>query len=421
MKFSELTTEIAKYMHVEDQGMIRVSLSGLLSNRVNLSDPVWMILIGPSSGGKSQVLRPLALVDTKTIHRIDDLSENSLLSGSPTKKGDKDKSLLKRIGKQGIIIISDLTVIFSKGSESKNAILSQFRMLFDGKMTKYVGTSSEPIEWEGSLGIVAGCTPSIYAHFEDVADMGERFIYYRMKDYDVEKATRMALDRTMYGKKLDETLGELYKEYVKAVQTHVEPKEIPAIPREVHERIINISMFAANLRTPTHYDKFAKVIDRVPVPEMPMRVALQLSAIAKGLMLMNHHETGEWTIPEEDVQHIEWCAYSLANEERRACLREMARHDYDTWIRTQTMADKIGLSTSVIQMVLQHLSAIKIVRRSGSEGSLTWAIGNKKVWETIRRLEGLEEIHELGVERDMSGEELQGGNEDDQQAKLDVF
>ncbi len=404
MNFQELQQEVSKYVYTEDDGMAKIALASIISNRLNNGDPIWLLLIGASSGGKSQILRPLALTDEKFIHRVDDLTENTLLSGAKVKKGEKNISLLKRIGERGIIVISDFTVIFSKGGDTKNAILGQFRMVYDGEMTKYSGNSNEPIKWKGSLGILAGSTPSIYSHFEEVADMGERFIYYRMKPYDVEKATRISLDRKIFGKELDNALSEIYAEYIKNVIKNLDC-DIPPLSPEVHERIITIAMFAANLRTPTHYDKFAKVIDKVPVPEMPMRVALQLSSITKGLMIMNYFDNGNFDLNEQDISYIEWCAYSLANEERRACLKVLANIKYGNFINTSTIADRIGLDTTVVKMNLQHLVAIGVLNRSGDQNGLSWNIKDEKTWELIRRLEGLDDEIDVDNNRENSIEE----------------
>ena len=406
MTFKELQAEVGKYVYSEDDGMACISICSIVGTRLMKFDPIWLILIGASSSGKSQILRPLALTDANFIHRVDDLTDNTLLSGARVKQGEKEPSLLKRIGECGILVISDFTVIFSKNADSKSTILGQLRMVYDGEMTKFSGTSSEPITWKGSVGILAGSTPSIYQHFEEVADMGERFMYYRMKKYDIEKATRLSLDRKLYGKNLDEKIAKLYEDYIKDVVLSVRDLNLPKIDQVVHERILNIAMFGAQLRTPVHYDKFSKVIDRVPVPEMPMRIALQLKALIYSMMCIAYHDTGEWDLSEEQITYIEWCAYSLANEERRACLRVLAELDFDVYIKTQTVADKIGLNTTVIGVVLQHLSAIGILQRSGSEGSLSWTIKEKSVWGIIRRLEGIKDYTTV-EERDITAEEAQ--------------
>lgn len=414
--FHDLQKNIGEYVYMEDFGMSAIAIASIIATRLQLSDPIWMVIIGPSSGGKSQILRPLALTDKKFMHRIDDLTENSLLSGSPTKKGEQDKSLLSQIGELGIIVISDFTVIFSKGSESRNAILSQFRMLYDGEMIKYVGTSSKPITWNGSIGILAGSTPSIYTHFEEVADMGERFIYYRMKPYNVEHATRLSMERKLFGKQLDNTLADLYADYIKScvqfINTHKET--IPPISKAIEERLITISMFAAKLRTPVHYDRFTKAIDKIPISEMPMRISLQLRSLVIGCMCMHYHDTnGEsWEIPEEYISYIEWCAYSLANEERRMCLSILCTVDCGTFMRTQTIADKIGLNTNVIGTVLQHLAAVGLVERHGDDSSLTWRVASDDIWRIVRRMENMDMVMEVGPERELAYSDGEGSVDD---------
>jgi len=389
MTFKELETQVSEYVYGEDSGMLRIALASLISTRMKIGEPVWMILIGASSSGKSQVLRPLAMTDSKFIHRVDDITENTFLSGAKPGKAGGEVSFLKKVGSHGILVISDLTVLFSRNSESKAAILSQFRMIYDGEMVKHVGNSPKPIEWKGSLGVIAGSTPSIYGHFEEVADMGERFIYYRMKSYNTEKATRLSLDRKVFGKDLDDKLSKMYAEYVKDCVKGASNKPLNGLSSEVHERILQIAMFAAKLRTPAHYDKYLKQIDRVPISEMPMRVALQLSAIAKGLMVMSLNDTGSDVLNESDIGYVEWCAYSLANEERRACLKLLATVSWETPMATQDIADKMGLDTSITRMHLQHLTAIGILERKGGEGSFQWKYTRKEEYNIVKRLEGI--------------------------------
>lgn len=392
MTLDDLKMEISKYQYFEDTDVIDVALASIISTRLHLGDPIWLVLIGASSGGKSQILRPLAITDERFMHRVDDLTENTFLSGM-----NGEGSLLQRIGKSGIIVISDLTVLFSKNSESSSAILSQFRMIYDGEMIKYTGNKKEPIRWKGSLGILAGSTPSIYNRFEEFADMGERFIYYRMKNFDIEKATRLALTRKEAGKELDDKLSCFYKEYLKELTK--EPHGEINLPEELKDRIISISAFAEKVRTIAHTDKKNSDIDRIPVSAMPMRVALQLTAVSKGLWIMRN---GEMT--ERDYRIIEWCGYSLANEEKRTCLRILARIKYGAGASTQTIADLINLSTDMTRRILQNLTATDIVVRTGSSDSLTWRINRESDWNIVRRVEQIDTLTPYG-EREVSGEE----------------
>ena len=388
MKLNKLKEEVKKYQYFEDDQVIDVCLASIIATRLKLGDPVWLTVIGASSGGKSQILRPLSLTDGKFLHRVDDLTENTFLSGAKVKEGEPSPSLLKRIGKHGMLVMSDLTVLFSKSSEARTAILSQFRMLYDGEMIKYSGNSGTPLQWEGYLGVLAGSTPTLYSFFEEVADMGQRFIYYRMKEYDGKKATHLALDRTLFGKELDEKLGDMYKEYIVGVVQH-EMEESVVLDKEVKDRLVEVAHFAERVRTAVQTDFKGEKIVRVPVPAMPIRVALQLMTIAKGLAVMRHYDTGSFKLEEEDLASLDWCAYSLGNEEKRVCLKILASIPCDDSLTTASVADELGLATSVTGLILQNLSAVGVVTRIGVGEALEWKIRDNVDWKIVRRIEGI--------------------------------
>lgn len=402
MTLAELKAEIQKYQYFERTSVIDVVLAATLATQLQIGDPIWLVVIGASSGGKSQILRPVAMTNPKFIHRIDDITENTFLSGMAVTKAQKAKgqlggnSLLHRIGPRGIIVISDLTVLFSKNSESKTTILSQFRMLYDGEMVKFSGMTDEPIAWKGKLGVISGSTPSIYSHFEEVADMGERFIYYRMEEYDRKKAAQLAINRGVSAHDVDNILKDKYTEYLRGVIEWFDGDRGLAdklrLDEDTQEWIVRVALFAERLRASVHTDWKGENIDRVPVMAYPTRVVLQLRALGLGLLAMKLHEGNG--LGEEEKHVLGRCAYSLANEEKRACLRILGSIGHNERLRTTTIADKIGLNTAVIGRVLQGMAATGVLERSGDESGLSWRIKEREDWEIVRYLE---DIHDEDV------------------------
>lgn len=391
MNLPELKEIIQKYQYMEDTKVIDVAVASVIATRLKLGDPLWLIIIGASSGGKSQILRPVAKTDEKFIQQVDDMTENTLLSGMKSKSGEKN-SLLDRMGNLGMFAISDLTVLFSKNSESRATILSQFRMLYDGKMTKHSGSLAKPLTWEGHLGVISGSTPSIYSIFEEVSDMGERFIYYRMKEYDGKKATRLALGRKLFGSDLDTELSEAYGDYIKGVVRENADKPVE-LSEEVVERIIEISDFAERVRTMSHYDKYTKETSRKPISAMPTRTALQLNTLAKALTVMEKSDP-------EIMEILDWCGWSLANEEKRECLGILSKVDFEHSLNTSSVADKIGLSTSVIGLVLQNLASVGVLDRGAGNSGLSWSFKSRSDYEIVRRVlsvKGIEEVEDREV------------------------
>ncbi len=148
-----------------------------------------------------------------------------------------------------------------------------------------------------------------------------------------------------------------------------------------------------------------------------MRVALQLTAIAKALLVIRIHE-GVEDLTEKDLKIIDWCGYSLANEEKRACLKVLAQIEFETTASTQSIADKIGLNTSVIGNILQNLASVGVIVRGGNSetNSLQWKLTKKEDWEII---EGIEDIL-THIEREVTLEEDKENNEilDDIMSKM---
>jgi len=390
MNLAQIKQEVQKYQYMEDTGVIDITIATIVANRLKLSDPVWTIIIGASSGGKSQIVRPIALSDVNFIHRVDDITENTFLSGVREKEGEKSMSLLKRIGVHGIITISDFTVIMSKNSETRNAILSQFRMVYDGEMVKHSGSSKEPIKWEGYMGIVAGSTPSIYSSFEEVADMGERFVYYRMKEFSAEKATHLALSRGKNGKELDATLSHLYCNYIQEIVRCGTNVDIN-ISDDVRDRIVEIAMFAERVRTPVKTDFKGERITHIPLPAYPMRVSIQMLAIAKALMFMQQFETGSYDLGENQMQLLDWVCYSMANEEKRAVLKMLAKIGVGNSLNTSTISDSIGLDEHTTGLILQNLTAIGIVSKTTIGEHIAWSFKEDKYYNLVRRIENIKD------------------------------
>lgn len=215
-----------------------------------------------------------------------------------------------------------------------------------------------------------------------------------MKEFDRKKAATLAMNRKEFGKDLDDKLASSYEEYIKEIVTSNIDTEIE-LSDEEKNNIIDVSIFAEKVRTPIETDFKTGDVNRVPVSAYPMRTALQLSTVAKALKLMKGKDF--------DISVVNWCAYSLANEEKRACLRVLAGLEYGDYTNTSTISDNIGLSTIITGKILQNLSAVDVLDRSAGDG-LIWRIKNEKEWEMIRDFEKITENADIKT-RDVTEDE----------------
>lgn len=387
MTRAELHKKIGELMYVEDFGMVDIVIASIIANSLKIGDPVWLTLIGPSSGGKSQLIRPFAKANPNLIHQVDDLTSNTLISGTL----GVEHSLLGRIGEHGVLSMDDLTVLFSKNSEQRAEILSQFRMLYDGQFSKSTGNRKDAQLWKGYVGMIAGATPSIYRYFAEVSDMGERFINYRMKKYDVHKAVEFVTTHRHTANELTDKLAALFKEYVVTLIEGLpkDSKFLPAIHPETYQTIQTMSEFSTLMRTPVHIDERSGLVDEFPEPEMPFRVMKQLTSIAQALQCMADDHTAP--LPPDLTRALEWCAYSLCNDKRRAWLRALVGlHDAGKRLSARNISAATGLHTEVVKKELDQLQAIGIIELADEDrGEKQWSLANSGITKMVRRLDPL--------------------------------
>lgn len=395
MTRQDLHNELAEVLYIEDFNMVDTMLASVLANSQKIGDPVWLTLIGPSSGGKSQYIRPLAKANPDLFIQIDDLTANTFISGNGA-----EQSLIFQIKKEagGIISMDDLTVLFSKNSEDRNAILAQFRMIYDGRMTKASGKSGgKGITWEGHAGMIAGSTPAIYRHFSEVADMGERFINYRMKDIDEDKAVDFVMSKGLSAREMDEKIKHIYGRYFSELMPKVKENNIP-IDDKTMQAIVNISKAGTRLRTPVIIDDREHFVSEFPVAEMPFRIMKQLQNVAKAFMAMHYAETGEKELPEDLRTAIEWIGYSLADDKRRAYFKAVIGLNAQMLKPTaRNIAAYTGLHHTAVERGMSVLSAIGVVKlneaKHDSEAKM-WSVADHNLEEIVKRIDPPKKVEE---------------------------
>ena len=186
-----------RLLHMPDAEPFLVVLGAAAAN-IMPGAPVWLMVVGPPSGGKTVLLMPLDSMDH--VFAVATLTEAALLSGTAATEvtADATGGLLKEMGAGGIILIKDFTSILSMQRDTRQAILAAFRELHDGKWTRRLGVDGgKTLSWEGKLGIIAACTEVIDMHHGVMAAMGERFVMYRLRPDEAhdEARTRQAIDR----------------------------------------------------------------------------------------------------------------------------------------------------------------------------------------------------------------------------------
>lgn len=144
------------------------------------NDPVWGLVVGGSSMGKTELIRAL---DTNRV--LKEFSVAGLLSSVSGGKGKprKPSGLLADVGdgKKSLITIWDMSSILGMSDHRQRAdVLSTLRDMYDGAVSRDL--YGMPVAWHGKVTLVGGATHAIdvYAAFND--KLGTRWLMLRLPE-----------------------------------------------------------------------------------------------------------------------------------------------------------------------------------------------------------------------------------------------
>ena len=355
MTVQDLIRIYTEVYYLEDTSVIPIVVATVLSSKMK-GDPVWLMIVGGSSSGKSEIVNAIGGVPWLT--EISMLTTNTLLSGMKTAKGKAETSLLLRMPPEHILTMKDFTTILSMRSEEQQDLMAQFRELYDGKMTKQLGTG-EVKSWKGKSTLIAGVTEKLYAMEAKFSGMGTRAVNFVMPEQDrVKTCVRSAA--------IAEDINES-RERIKAAFTQFFAEHIPLVkdmklevPADVSSRIIKASNFSSLARSPVERDMQGRMC-LVLSPEMPMRMSNILHNVCKPLMAL------EGGVLNKSYEAI---LYKIAMDSipkgRRIVLKKLAQY---ATVYTKQLAIDLKYETQPIRKWLEELNVLGICDREKGGGS----------------------------------------------------
>jgi energy-coupling factor transporter ATP-binding protein EcfA2 len=363
-----------KWLHLPDTGALDAVLGSVAANRMK-GEAVWLLLVGPPGGGKSEILNSISELDDA--HPAGTLTEASLLSGTPKRDhADAAKGgLLRNIGDFGIIVAKDFGSVLSMNRDARAQLLAALREVYDGAWTRHVGTDGgRTLAWKGKVGMVGGVTPTIDRHHAVMGAMGERFVLYRLPEVDPGTQARQALSHAGREVQMRTELGDAVHRLLD--QAAREPR---TLNDEEVDRMISLATLVVRARSAVERDGYSREIELVPGPEAPTRLIIALDRILAGLDVIGCDRQHAWHV-------VTKCALDSIPALRLAVLYALMNGQADT----NNISGKVRHPAQTTRRALEDLVAHGLVEleRQGEGKPHLWSLSSF----TSARLQGFPEM-----------------------------
>jgi hypothetical protein len=281
----DLLSHFQAALHMPETGAIAVVLGAYVAN-VLRGDPVWLVLVGPPSSGKSEILGTIS--GLPHLFPAATLTEAALLSG--VKRADRDNDarggLLREMDEFGILLIKDFTSVLSMNRDTRASLLAALREIYDGSWTRRLGVDGgKSLSWTGKMGLIGGVTQALDRHHEVMAEMGPRFVLYRLPPIDGQEQARRALIGTGKEEEMRDELRQQVQRVVGALRLTAAAEVLhdAALVQKEMEWLPFVADFASRCRSAVERDSYKRHVVFVPDPEGPARLVRSAAQLLRGL------------------------------------------------------------------------------------------------------------------------------------------
>jgi hypothetical protein len=266
-----------------EEAFVQAALVVATSRALTDEEPLWAMLVGPPSSGKSEAIR---LLDRMADLRVDELTRAGLLSWGTGGRKAKPTGILTQLPSSSLLTVSDFsTVITASDREGRARMFGMLRVVYDGHVYRGIGGQpagdGDELEWSGHLTLVAAATPAIDNATSFEGALGERWLTLRLPESDAERAVaraRYVVDRRdLPGRR--SAAQEAARDLVLEARRRIPGR----LPSELVDTLVNLSTFVAHARTGVQHEGTGRyrVILGVPTPEEPTRLVGQLTRFAR--------------------------------------------------------------------------------------------------------------------------------------------
>lgn len=373
----KLASDFQDFMYMPDPSPLYVVLGTLAANMIS-GDAVWTMLVGPASCGKTEVI--MSTVGISKVKSAGEVtSQGAFLSGVSDKDKDKGATggLLLQIGARGALLFEDFTTSVMKLEwNTRNQVVGAMRRIYNGYFDRSVGSGgARRLEWKGKIAVLAGGTFAIDRQQSEMAELGERWLYYR---YDGEIGDDGDYGASQRGlrNKIPESVRKRMRERIKEFfdargldwgcegegvcdrsHMHLELIRRDLQPWE-EDRLIAMAQLMSVVRSTVHRDRNGE-IDEIPRPsEVATRMAKALGQLYTGLEAIGLSHEDCWRL-------VGRVAMDSGPDNKVFLLKKFRQLSFKgvEGLSAGQLAKSLHCGVKVVKRALEDLAIYKVVRK----------------------------------------------------------
>src|ERR1039457_2142425 len=372
--WSDVQNEYTKWLLMNEQLLdaLRLLYAVVLSNRIP-GDPVWLFLVAPPGGCKTELLNAFAAVPDCLIRST--ITPKALVSGFRGPDG-KDPSLIPQLNGK-TFILKDFTEILQLPAAMREEVYAVLRGAYDGYVERTYGNGITR-SYHSHFSFLAGATPHIDQ--ERYANLGERYLLYRVRYPDKEWITT-TLERAISNVGQEDQLRSDLAGVAGKFLSH--EFVVPTIPVELRRMLAQAAQLGALLRGDVSWDFRGEVLNYLPEIEMGTRMAKQLTKLLMGLCQVD----GVSEATQEQFDILLKVVLDTSSPFGVEVIRELVKGG----LTTRDLADITGIPYNTLRKKLEDLVLLGAlecsVEKTGHSGpavrSYTLAESTRAQWNAV--------------------------------------
>ena len=350
-----------KWLKLKNTEIIDVFYGSLIANRLQ-GDPIWLLLVGQSGCGKTEII--MSIKDVNDIYSIDTLTKNTLVSGAHG-IGGSDPSLIPQLDKK-ILAIKDFTTILDMHPNDRDEIFAQLRSAYDGEFNKPFGVGILR-SYVSKFGIIGGVTRAIELYTEGNTALGERFLRYHFPVSNTQKGRFEVMHKALQNitSNQKDTMHKELREIGTSV-LNFNYENVPLMDENFTNKLVALADWTSMLRGAVIRDKYTKEITHKAFIELGTRLVTQLGKLSFGIGMFKGIDKLDMDVY-DSVKEVARSSIPTKNEE---LVRRLYFLKGKKELSVNELSEIIGLPTITVQRIAENLCILGALSKTRIVGTM---------------------------------------------------